>query len=58
MTIGSGMATAAMLEQADVAIMPDASDIGFLEFHQIDRAREAGRIAAREAMPQILALVH
>jgi NTE family protein len=38
--------------------MPDASDIGFLEFHQIDRAREAGRIAAREAMPQILALVH
>jgi predicted acylesterase/phospholipase RssA len=58
MTIGSGMATAAMLAQADVAIMPDASDIGFLEFHQIDRAREAGRIAAREALPRILALVH
>ena len=58
MTIGSGMASAAMLAQADVAIMPDTSDIGYLEFHQIDRAREAGRIAAREALPRILALVH
>jgi NTE family protein len=58
MMIGSGMASAAMLAQADVAIMPDSSDIGYLEWHQIDRAREAGRIAAREALPQILALVH
>ena len=58
MTIGSGMATAAMLEQADVAIMPDVSDVGFLEFHQIDRAREAGRIAAREALPRIREVVH
>lgn len=56
-TIGSGMASAAVLAQADLAITPDTSAIGFLEFHQIDRAREAGRVAAREALPQIMALV-
>ncbi|MGH3563462.1 MAG: patatin-like phospholipase family protein, partial [Mycobacterium sp.] len=57
MTIGSGMATAAELAQADVAIRPDVGDVGFLEWYQIDRAREAGRIATREALPQIMALV-
>jgi predicted acylesterase/phospholipase RssA len=57
MTIGSGMASAAMLAQADIAIQPDASDVGFLEWHQIDRAREAGRIATGEVLPQIMALV-
>jgi NTE family protein len=58
MTIGSGMGTAAMLAHADVAIMPDVSDVGFLEFHQIDRASEAGRIAAREALPRIWEVVY
>ncbi|WP_082129405.1 MFS transporter [Mycobacterium haemophilum] len=58
MTIGSGMASAAELAHADLAIRPDVSEVGFLEFHQIDRAREAGRIAAREVMPQIMALAH
>ena len=57
MTIGSGMASAAMLAQAGLAIQPDSSDVGFLEWHQIDRAREAGRIATREVLPQIMALV-
>jgi len=57
MTIGSGMASAAMLAQADLAIQPDSSDVGFLEWHQIDRAREAGRIATHEVLPQIMALV-
>jgi predicted acylesterase/phospholipase RssA len=57
LTIGSGMAAATVLGQADVAIQPDAGDVGFLEWHQIDRAREAGRIATREALPQIMALV-
>lgn len=56
MTIGSGMASAAAMAQADVVIQPDTSSIGFLEFHQIDRAREAGRMAAREALPQIMKL--
>jgi predicted acylesterase/phospholipase RssA len=51
------MSSAAVLAQADVAIKPDASDVGFLEWHQIDRAREAGRIATRKAFPQIMALV-
>jgi NTE family protein len=56
MTIGSGMASAAAMARADVVIQPDTSSVGFLEFHQIDRAREAGRIAARAALPQIMKL--
>lgn len=55
-TIGSGMASAAAMAQADVVIQPDTSSVGFLEFHQIDRARDAGRIAAREALPQLMKL--
>lgn len=46
-----------VLDQADLAIQPNTSDIGFLEWHQIDRAREAGRIATRESLPQIMTLV-
>jgi NTE family protein len=57
MTIGSAMASEAVLEQADLSIHPDTSSIGFLEWHQIDRAREAGRIATREALPRILEVV-
>ncbi|MCV7077369.1 MFS transporter [Mycobacterium szulgai] len=57
MTIGSAMASTAVLAQADVVITPDTSGIGFVEFHQIDRAREAGRMAARAVMPQISALL-
>ena len=57
MTVGSAMASSALLAQADLAIHPDTSSIGFLEWHQIDRAREAGQIAAREALPQIMELV-
>ena len=58
MTIGSGIAAESALAQADVVIQPNTGDVGFLEFHQIDRAREAGRMAAREAMPQIMAVMH
>jgi NTE family protein len=57
MTIGSAMASSEVLAQADFAIHVDTSSIGFLEWHQIDRAREIGRIAAREALPQIVELV-
>ncbi|EUA89581.1 conserved transmembrane transport domain protein [Mycobacterium ulcerans str. Harvey] len=39
-------------------IRPDTSAVGLLEFHQIDAAREAGRAAARESMPQIMALLN
>jgi predicted acylesterase/phospholipase RssA len=56
MTIGSAMASSAVLAQADLAIHADTSSIGFLEWHQIDRAREIGRAAVREAMPQIMEL--
>lgn len=57
LTIGSGLASPRVLAQADVVIQPTPSGIGFLEFHQIDRAREAGGIAARQALPQIMELV-
>jgi EmrB/QacA subfamily drug resistance transporter len=56
MTIGSAMMSSAVLAQADLAIHVDTSNIGFLEWHQIDRAREIGRIATREALPQIMEL--
>ena len=46
------------MTKADVVIRPDSAGVGLLEFHQIDQAREAGRTAAREALPQILALLH
>jgi NTE family protein len=57
MTIGSAMASSEVLAQADLAIHADTSSIGFLEWHQIDRAREIGRVATREALPQIMELV-
>lgn len=47
-----------VLAQADLVIKPNPIGVGLMEYHQIDRAREAGRIAAREALPQIMELVH
>jgi predicted acylesterase/phospholipase RssA len=35
---------------ANLVITPRSEGIGLLEFHQLDRAREAGRRAAREAL--------
>ncbi|WP_204081747.1 MFS transporter [Mycobacterium riyadhense] len=58
MTISSAMASEAVLAQADLVIKPNPIGVGLMEYHQIDRAREAGRIAAREALPQIMELVH
>jgi NTE family protein len=57
MTIGSAMASSEVLAQADLAIHPDTTSIGFLEWHQIDAARQAGRIATREVLPRIMAVV-
>ena len=51
------MASSEVLAHADLAIRVDTSSIGFLEWHQIDRAREVGRIATREALPRITELV-
>jgi predicted acylesterase/phospholipase RssA len=48
------MASSEVLAHADLSIHPDTSSIGFLEWHQIDAAREAGRIATREALPRII----
>ena len=57
MMMGSGLAAATTLAQADVVIRPSTRGVGLLEFHQIDQAREAGRAAAREALPQIMTLL-
>lgn len=58
MTINSAMASAAALAQADVVIKPNPIGVGLMEYYQIDRAREAGRIAAQQAVPQILSLLN
>ncbi|MBV9292108.1 MAG: patatin-like phospholipase family protein [Frankiales bacterium] len=45
-------------ERATVVVTPDTRGIGLLEFHQIDRAREAGRAAgaaAADALDSLLA---
>jgi NTE family protein len=48
--LGSSNTSAAARRYADVTIAPRNDGIGLLEFHQIDRARESGRQAAREAL--------
>lgn len=58
MTIGSQPSAIAAQNLAQVIIRPDTRAVGLLEFHQIDTAREAGRRAARDAMPQIIALLN
>jgi predicted acylesterase/phospholipase RssA len=57
MMMGSGLAAATTLSQADAVIRPSTRGVGLLEFHQIDQAREAGRIATRDALPQIMAVL-
>lgn len=57
MMMGSGLAAATTLSQADAVIRPSTRGVGLLEFHQIDQAREAGRIATRDALPQIVAVL-
>lgn len=58
MTLGSQRETDSALGMADVVIRPDTRAVGFLEFHQIDAAREAGRVATREALPQIIEILN
>ena len=42
---------------ADLVLRPDSRGVGLLEFHQVDRAREAGREVTRAALPRISALL-
>ncbi len=58
MTIGSQRGVDDAQAQAQVVIRPDTRAVGLLEFHQIDAARDAGRAAAREALPRITALLN
>ncbi len=44
-------------EQADVNIHPDAFDINWYELYKVDALIQAGEQAARQALPQIKALI-
>jgi NTE family protein len=48
--LASSNTSAAAKRYADLTIAPQNDGVGLLEFHQLDRAREAGRVAAREAL--------
>ncbi len=56
MLMGSAPAAAAAREHAAVVVTPDCRGIGLLEFHQIDRAVEAGRVAGRAAIDALARL--
>jgi EmrB/QacA subfamily drug resistance transporter len=57
MMMSSGDAAARAFEDADLVLRPDTRGVGLLEFHQIDRSREAGLAAVTAALPQITALL-
>ena len=48
--IGSSNTSRAAERYADLTIKPRAEGVGLLEFHQLDAACQAGRVAAREAL--------
>jgi NTE family protein len=48
--LGSENTSEAARKHADLVIKPRTDGVGLLEFHQLDAAREAGRVAAREAL--------
>src|SRR5215831_3265762 len=48
--LGSENTSEAARRHADLLIRPRPEGVGLLEFHQLDTAREAGRVAAREAL--------
>ena len=57
MMMASGDAAEKAFQEADLVLRPSADGVGLLEFHQIDRMREAGREATRAALPQLAALL-
>lgn len=50
--LGSSNTSEEARRHADVVIKPRPDGVGLLEFHQIDVARQAGRVAAREALEE------
>ena len=50
--LGSSKTSDAARRHADLVINPRCDGVGLLEFHQLDRSREAGREAARAALEQ------
>jgi NTE family protein len=48
--LASSKTSPAARRHADLVIAPRTDGVGLLEFHQLDRARAAGRAAAREAL--------
>jgi NTE family protein len=50
--LGSANTSESARRYADLVINPHAEGVGLLEFHQIDAAREAGRVAARHALDE------
>jgi NTE family protein len=48
--LASSKTSQAARHHADLIVTPRTDGVGLLEFHQLDRAREAGRVAAREAL--------
>ena len=50
LTLGSADTVEAAREHADLAITPSGDGVGMLDFHQLDHMREAGRLAAAEAL--------
>ncbi len=48
--LGSANTSEAARRHADLVITPRPEGVGLLEFHQLDAAREAGRVAARQAL--------
>jgi len=57
MMMASGDAAEKAFQEADLVLRPSSDGVGLLEFHQIDRMREAGREATRAALPQLAALL-
>jgi NTE family protein len=55
--LGSENTSVAARRHADLVIKPRAVGVGLLEFDQLDSAREAGRVAAREALERQASLV-
>lgn len=48
--LGSSNTSESARLHADLTIKPRAEGVGLLEFHRLDIAREAGRVAARDAL--------
>lgn len=51
--LASANTSEAARRHADLTITPRNEGVGLLEFHQLDRARESGRRAARDALERV-----